>query len=592
LRNSRHDSSCHRGATWLVYFVVSLQKLAPATSLDICTIAGLCILSDETNIRFQLYVRATGLCVPIYNEEYSGALTVNNNLDAQLKKKLCSTNSRRVALFRGLGERLLEGLYNSSQIRTIVRKLNRFISIPTPQEFHLKNCKIDSIIIMKIFLTYLLVLNLALGALGDDPSDNLVSASIASHHRHLRRNPTSAGLGFDNRKKGAGYKRFPRSDPVTSETPSMLTFCTSNKDCDATSYCAAGQCLPMGSCETDMDCRNPSNSYPVIECTGPLTCSDDKQCGRECGPDCDDGSFPTDQSCDVVPCEVAEEICVSTGAIASCQNDYCTGCNALVFDAAGKHELCIGPVEAESTPCNSTMDCATDGSEYCSQGTCTASGECTTDADCFNPENIFPVIACVGPLSCSDDGHCGKTCSDSDCPVTVDDVSPECSPIACDAMEASYGENFTSCVGYSCGDCQSFVFDQAGHAIFQEEPRNAAATACESSSDCASSQYCQQGLCAEAGQCITDADCYNPENQYAVVLCIGPLVCSADGQCGRSCADNFCPPDKPPVECMVSPCDVLPSSCSEEVSSCVDYYCGGCDFLAFDKAGNQLCHAE
>jgi hypothetical protein len=74
-----------------------------------------------------------------------------------------------------------------------------------------------------------------------------------------------------------------------------------------------------------------------------------------------------------------------------------------------------------------------------------------------------------------------------------------------------------------------------------------------------------------------------------VVLCIGPLVCSVDGTCGRTCDVTSCPPDQPEVECYVSPCEVLGTSCSDPVSSCVDYYCGDCNVFAFDLAGNQVC---
>ena len=98
-------------------------------------------------------------------------------------------------------------------------------------------------------------------------------------------------------------------------------------------------------------------------------------------------------------------------------------------------------------------------------------------------------------------------------------------------------------------------------------------------------------MCVDMGHCLTDADCFNLDNQYAVILCIGPLSCNSDNQCGVTCSDTNCPADKPQVECFTSPCSVVESSCSEDVSSCVDNYCGGCNAFAFDKAGNQICQA-
>jgi len=218
-----------------------------------------------------------------------------------------------------------------------------------------------------------------------------------------------------------------------------------------------------------MDCRNPFNFYDVDQGTGPVICLEtSKRCGLECGPACEDGLKPSNQQCDVVPCDIIDEICHWTDVVDSCQNDYDNGCNALVFDEAGYHELCIGPFQpVEATPCSSTRDCALDGSEYCSRGTCMTLGQCSSDADCFNPDNIYDTIDCVGPLSCSDNGLCRRTCADSDCPNDVTEVSMECSTLSCDAKADSCIEDFTSCARFSCGDCKSFAFNQSGFAVCQ-----------------------------------------------------------------------------------------------------------------------------
>jgi len=159
--------------------------------------------------------------------------------------------------------------------------------------------------------------------------------------------------------------------------------------------------------------------------------------------------------------------------IANCKNDYCDGCNALVFDEAGNHELCIGPIKADVF-CESTKDCAKDRSEYCSQGICMPSGQCQNHVDCFNPENKYPVIECIGPLSCDENGFCGRTCADLACPVDAPDLSDECSPVSCDGMKTACSDEFTNCVSYSCGGdvdgggCQSLVFNPSGQSICQD----------------------------------------------------------------------------------------------------------------------------
>ena len=112
----------------------------------------------------------------------------------------------------------------------------------------------------------------------DDGSDEWRTAS--RRHRRLRK-----ALISERRDLGVG----PVVPPI---------FCSSNMDCNSTMYCAAGECLEMGSCETNMDCRNPSNLHLVEQGSGPLICLEhNKQCGLECGPACEDGLKPADQQC-------------------------------------------------------------------------------------------------------------------------------------------------------------------------------------------------------------------------------------------------------------------------------------------------------
>lgn len=206
-----------------------------------------------------------------------------------------------------------------------------------------------------LLLATLLVPALALGDGAERPglSQSVTSSSIEDHHQ-LRQ---SSGASWMNGEQWTedSQRTLQQKKQNKPKKPNKYVpiICSSNNDCDVNSYCAAGVCLIKGSCATNMDCRNPSNTYSTIKCTGPLFCMNDKKCRRVCGSMCDDGSMSTEQFCPHIPCEDAEFICVSTvGKIASCQNVYCSscqgdkcgGCNALVFDASGKHELCFSPI--------------------------------------------------------------------------------------------------------------------------------------------------------------------------------------------------------------------------------------------------------
>lgn len=359
--------------------------------------------------------------------------------------------------------------------------------------------------------------------------------------------------------------------------------CTTNSDCGDDKYCARGQCLTMGACETEWDCRNPNNTYPVIECTGPLVCNQNNQCGRECGPICPDGTNGV--PCLMNPCTFAENFC--SMEFTQCTNDFCGGCNALVFNETGNHELCSLPTKfVETQNCTSSADCGE--SKFCSAGVCTESGKCSSDADCFNPDNVYATGLCVGPISCDlESGQCGRTCSDSNCPADKPQV--ECLASTCGVLAETCSDEVANCVDYSCGDCGAFAFDKAGFQVCNEP----APKSCNSTTDCGDFEYCSAGICTEAGKCSSDADCFNPDNVYASILCVGPISCNSEsGRCGRTCSDSNCPADKPQVECPVLTCKTLAGTCQEEISSCVDYSCGECGAFAFDKAGYQVCNGS
>jgi len=63
-----------------------------------------------------------------------------------------------------------------------------------------------------------------------------------------------------------------------------------------------------------------------------------------------------------------------------------------------------------------SLKCANSTSQYCSQSddavpfaVCRDMGSCFTDADCNDPNNVYPVILCVGTITC-EEGTCVKRC--------------------------------------------------------------------------------------------------------------------------------------------------------------------------------------
>jgi hypothetical protein len=85
------------------------------------------------------------------------------------------------------------------------------------------------------------------------------------------------------------------------------------------------------------------------------------------------------------------------------------------------------------------------------------------------------------------------------------------------------------------------------------------------------------------------ADCMNPSNEHFVPQCIGYRTCEA-GSCGMICSESSCSSEHleaETVDCLIRPCDAI--QCDEPYESCVDDYCGGCNALFFDAAGQLIC---
>ncbi|GAX15201.1 hypothetical protein FisN_12Lh093 [Fistulifera solaris] len=172
-------------------------------------------------------------------------------------------------------------------------------------------------------------------------------------------------LCFDSKGDLPGGWAGDESTPVPSlveedaDTPVQDDICKSDADCKEGGYCADGTCLELGSCGADVDCFNPSNIYPVIECTGRITCNAEKVCQRICGKDCpDDAPFVR---CFEAPCEATS----CDEEYVSCIDDYCGGCNAIFYNAQGT-QVCTSKEEigAQAPNCLKLNDCSKTGSWF------------------------------------------------------------------------------------------------------------------------------------------------------------------------------------------------------------------------------------
>jgi hypothetical protein len=239
--------------------------------------------------------------------------------------------------------------------------------------------------------------------------------------------------------------------PDTEETS-----CASSSDCEVKQYCSAGQCRGFGDCASDFDCRNPGNMYSVMECTGPLKCNDEGNCGRECGNPCENGTGGF--QCLVQPCSNAKNTCETT--FVSCLNDYCRGCDPLVFDAAGNHEECTGNVVV-SNICASTSDCGE--GYYCSFGECREFGQCSNKVDCFNPENEYVSIHCTGGVISCESETCVIACGGSSCPDDQPPVDNCSSP--CSDLKNACKEKYAFCMDDNCGGCNAIALDASGTQV-------------------------------------------------------------------------------------------------------------------------------
>ena len=300
----------------------------------------------------------------------------------------------------------------------------------------------------------------------------------------------------------------PPSPTESSSVPESVVLCTSDQDCSTPTtaaateeeqqqYCRQGECHNVGTCSTFADCLNPGNVHSFEEdCFGYQTCSsssssnstsnDDGRCRLECT----DSPCPPGVSqvrCLSAPCDV--ENCDQVPD-ARCVNDYCGGCNAYFFDAAG-HPVCQKDDDfgtSDVPPCSSDLECNR-LFEYCSRGECHEFGSCRTLSDCLNPSNLYEVEECEGYMSC-DDGRCAVTCSDSQCPPG--ETVPVCNDLPCNVKQCEDDPD-ARCADYLCGDCRAIFFDTAGNEVCSSLVNQ---TECQSDQDCTGeNEICVDGSC-------------------------------------------------------------------------------------------------
>lgn len=118
------------------------------------------------------------------------------------------------------------------------------------------------------------------------------------------------------------------------DVPNSSLECANDEACGDSNFCLRGECQNHGACVEDIDCKNPSNSFMTIECIGYVSCKEGA-CARTCSSSssnsCPDGV--SEVRCFAQPCRA------SCPESVNCVDDYCGGCNAIYFDAAG-HRVC------------------------------------------------------------------------------------------------------------------------------------------------------------------------------------------------------------------------------------------------------------
>jgi hypothetical protein len=217
-------------------------------------------------------------------------------------------------------------------------------------------------------------------------------------------------------------------------------------------------------------------------------------------------------------------------------------------------------------------------------------------ADCYNPSNIYAVIACVGPLVC-EENRCGiPVCDGTFC---LDGAEPQ---EGCPDCDVSMCPEAVSCGVTNCGACTNHYFDAAGNQVclstnLPATDMNEPATLpeCTADADCNSATavgrqdteyYCAQGVCRAMGSCGENLDCHNPSNIFAMIECVGFLHCDSDNLCAVECGSG-CEDGSEWEVCDPVPCDDPAQPCPQ-ATSCFSDICNGCNAVYLDAAGKDM----
>lgn len=201
-------------------------------------------------------------------------------------------------------------------------------------------------------------------------------------------------------------------------------------------------------CSVGSSCKNPKNCYSDYcgGCNTHCTCKSDKDChsGKEwCRVA--DRFYQNEESGEILsfctPFAGLGESCggfVTPSNLRICADGLeCVNLNPFIADAPGQ---CM-------SVCSEDRDCKRDS--FCStRGVCVKDGQCGSLSDCFDDNNNYPVIECVGYTTC-EESSCGVTCGQA--PTCREDF--ECPfGYACDKASAS-------CVRSTENTCSCGAFD-------------------------------------------------------------------------------------------------------------------------------------
>jgi len=255
---------------------------------------------------------------------------------------------------------------------------------------------------------------------------------------------------------------------------------------------------------------------------------------------------------------------------------------ALIFVAVVPHQF-IAAVDEE---CPGTFCIAE--KQYCDGKSCVDHSKCLEDEDCLNKSNYWSQDDCIGPITCEisryakgGPGYCSKSC-DEFC-----ETDRQCGDQQyCGDGEYGVCLDHTTCRGD--GHCLDPSNDWVppkciGPIVCQDGSCTRNCSVCATDEECGEEQYCGANVCRDYSKCQQDVDCHNPSNMWGQIECIGFNKCE-DGVCRRTCGYP-CEGKIEAVKCFASPCET--TECDGK--SCVDDYCGGCNAIVFDWAGNEVC---